>query len=62
MSIRGFFRALRRGGQSSGRPRHAGDDLAAEVRDAIGAQGGGARGGGRMTGSAVYRYLENRKR
>ncbi len=60
-NLRGFVRALVRGGPDRTPPRHSGHELAGEVRDAIGAQAGGGRGG-RMTGSAVYRYLENRKR
>ena len=41
-----------------GRARHAGDDLADKVRDVMGPQAGGAFGG-RMTGNAVYRLLED---
>ena len=62
MSIRGFLRALVRGEGATSRPPNSGDELAETIRDAVGAQGGGGGKGGRMTGSAVYKLFENRKR
>lgn len=61
MSIRGFFRALLRRDPAR-RPEHSGDELADEIRETLGPQGGGSAGGGRMTGSAVYHHLEDRDR
>lgn len=62
MSIRRFLRALLRPDPDDRRVTHRGDDIAEEVREAIGPLGGGSRGGGRLTGSAVYRHLEDRDR
>ena len=50
------------GGRVEPRIPHEGDELAEDIRDAMGPQAGGGRGGGRMTGSAVYKLFENRKR
>lgn len=61
MSFRRFFRALL--APSSRRGRHGGDRLASEIRETIGPIGGGPGGGsGRITGSRVYRHLEDRNR
>ncbi|MCP3989405.1 MAG: hypothetical protein GY724_10045 [Actinomycetia bacterium] len=59
MSIRGFFRALFKPKPSDGRgsPRPE-DGLAETIRETLGPLGGGGFGG-RMTGSAVYRMLED---
>ena len=57
MSVRGFFKALF-SRQTGGTSRNT-DDLSRKVRDAMGPQAGGARGG-RMTGNAVYRLFENK--
>jgi len=63
MSILGFVKAFFRGnGANYKNSRHAGDDLAEEIREAMGPQAGGGAGGGRITGSAVYKLLENRDR
>lgn len=57
MGIRRFLRNLFSGARTTPN-RHRGHDLADTVRDAIGPQGGGGDGG-RMTGSRVYRHLED---
>ena len=59
MSIRMFLRRLFNPAPSDSRPvRHAGHDLADHVRETIGPVAGGGEGG-RLTGSAVYRMLED---
>lgn len=61
MSVRGFLRAFLRSGRAA-RSHGAGgpQGVANDVREGMGAQGGGALGG-RITGSAIYRYFEDRK-
>ena len=58
MGVRNFFRVLFEG-PTKRRARHSGDDLADEMRSTL---AGGAGRSGRITGSGVFRYLENRKR
>jgi hypothetical protein len=61
MGNKRFFRELFRNdvGTTS---RHVGNDLADEVRDAMGPQAGGAGSAGRVTGGAAYRHIEDRQR
>jgi len=58
MSVRGFFRGLFHPRPDGRGARHSGDDLADKVRETIGPLSGGGFGG-RITGSAVYRRLED---
>ncbi|MEM9610423.1 MAG: hypothetical protein AAGA99_23625 [Actinomycetota bacterium] len=60
MSIRRFLRALFKPTPStvSTTPQKS-DGLVEEIRETLGPQAGGGLGG-RMTGSAVYRRLEDR--
>ena len=58
MSVKGFFRALLHPPADGRGAHHSGDDLAHKVRETIGPLAGGG-GGGRITGHAVYRLLED---
>jgi hypothetical protein len=59
MSLATVLKAFFRSGPRL--PRHGGDDLAGEVRDAMGPLAGGDAGG-RVTGGAGHRFLEDRER